>query len=404
MYLMKEPMHKQSFIELSAAAFNYNIEHIKQAAGGSQVALVLKSNGYGHGLRECALFAKHNPDIAWTCTGSISEALQVYPIVPEKPILVLYSLDNSFEEAIAKNIHLTVQTLEDLHAINATARVLGTPAFVHIKIDTGMSRLGIIPEEAFSFIQEMRSLSHVILYGIHTHLGDTANQNQTFSYLQLQRFDDFLAALESAGIHIPCTHALSSSGLAIKPLRTYSLVRAGAFAYGIWKSERHKQLVLQQHPTFDLEPVLEWKAPIISLKTIKQGDVVGYDRTFTAERTTKVAIVPIGYAEGYPRALSNKKDIALLNDHPISVAGLVSMNLTAFDVTDVPHVSIQDSIVLLGGKSNASINACAQAAGIISNEIAVSLSSRVQRVIREELFPTQLVNDQAVKNTFALHI
>ncbi len=391
-------MHTQSFIELSSAAFTYNIHHIKQAAGDSQIALVLKSNAYGHGLRECALLAKQSPHVAWTCTASISEALLVHRIVPEKPILVLYYLDSSLEEALAKNIHLTVQTLEDAYALNNAAQGLGIKAFIHIKIDTGMSRLGIIPDEAFSFIMKIRSLSHIHLYGIHTHLGDTSNQNQSFSYLQLQRFDDLLATLESAGITLPCTHALSSSGLAIKPLRTYSMIRAGAFAYGIWKSERHKQLVLQRHPQFDLEPVLQWRAPIIALKTIKKGDVVGYDRTFIAERPTTLAIVPIGYADGYLRALSNKQGIALLNGKAISVAGLVSMNLTAFDVTDIPEVSTHDSILVLGGKGAASIPSCAQAAGTISNELAVSLNPAIQRIIREELFPSTYLDNQAVKN------
>ena len=395
-------MHTQSFIELSSAAFRYNIHHIKQAAGNSSVALVLKSNAYGHGLRECALFAKHTPDIAWTCTASISEAFLVHAIVPEKPILVLYLLDSSLEEAIAKSIHLTLHTLEDAYAINIAAQRLGIRAFIHIKIDTGMSRLGVLAEEAVSFINTVRSLPHIQLHGIHTHLGDTSNQNQSFSYLQLQRFDDLLAALESAGIDIPCTHALSSSGLAIKPLRTYSLVRAGAFAYGVWKTERHKELIQQHHPHFDLEPILQWKAPILALKTIKKGDVVGYNKTFVAERPTILAVVPIGYADGYPRALSNKKGVALLKGQPISIAGIISMNLTAFDVTDIPEARINDAILILGGKENASIHLCAEASGTISNELAVSLNPDIQRIIREDLFSTYL-DDQAVKKTPSLH-
>ncbi|MBA2307187.1 alanine racemase [Candidatus Dependentiae bacterium] len=396
-------MHKQSFIELSSAAFNYNLQHIKQAAGDSRIALVLKSNAYGHGLRECALMAKHNPDVAWTCTASISEALIVHTLIPEKPILVLYSLDSSVEQALARGIHLTVQSIEDAYAINTLAHTLGIKAFIHVKIDTGMSRLGITPDHAPAFIQKILTFTNLILYGIHTHLGDTSNHNQTFSYLQLQRFDTLLAHLESTSITIPCTHALSSSGLAIKPLRTYSLVRAGAFAYGIWKSERHKHLILQRHPSFHLEPVLQWKAPIIALKTIQEGDTVGYNNTFIATRVTTLAVVPIGYADGYPRALSNKKDVGLLKGQPISVAGLVSMNLTAFDVTDVPGVRINDPILLVGGAGASSIYACAQAAGTISNELAVSISSSVQRTIQEELFPHSHVQDYTIKKKTSLH-
>lgn len=390
-------MNTQSFIELSSSAFAHNIKQIKKAAQGSQVAVVLKSNAYGHGLQECALFAKHNPDIAWTCTATISEALAVYEIVPEKPILVLYSFDAPLEKALIRGFHMTVHTLEDAYLLNSAAENLGVKAFVHIKIDTGMSRLGITCEEAISFVQKIATLPHIVMYGIQTHLCDTPNQNQTFSYTQLQKFDDLLMTLESMGIIIPCTHALSSSGLSLKPLRTYSLLRAGAFAYGIKKSKRHTDLVVQAHPSFALEPVLQLSAPIIALKKIKTGDSVGYDRTFVAQRPTTLAVVPVGYADGYPRGLSNKKDVALLNGHFISIAGLISMNLTTFDVTDVKDVALGDSILLLGGKSPLSIDACAEATGIISNALAVSLSAAVPRVIQKELFTHTAPSESTIK-------
>ncbi|MBA3751770.1 alanine racemase [Candidatus Dependentiae bacterium] len=377
-------MDRQSFIELNRSAFNHNIDHIKNAANGSQVALVLKANAYGHGLKELAAFAQSNQTVSWICTATLTEAFLVRNLVPEKPILVLSHSDSCLEKAISLSIHLTVYTIEDAYAISRAAQKTGRTASIHIKIDTGMGRLGFTPDEAPSFIQKVRLLPSIAVYGIYTHLCDTPNADQSFSYLQLQRFDDLLVSLESMGISIPCTHALSSSGLVIKPSRTYTFLRCGAFAYGNWKSESHRKLLLRDHPQLHLEPILRWKTPVIALKTIKKGDSVGYDRTFIAQRQTLLALTPIGYADGYPRALSNKKDVAVYNNHLLSVAGLVSMNITAFDVTHVPTIKLYDTITVLGGTENSSIYRCAQIAHTISNELSVHINSQFRRVITEE--------------------
>ena len=372
-------MKNRTSIILSRQSFNYNIEQIKKAAQ-TDIAVVVKANAYGHGIAQIAQMADENPQVSWLCTASVSEALTLRKAGIKKPLLVLSYIDDSLDDAVAHNIQVSIYNREDAVALSAAAQRVGKPAFAHVKIDTGMSRLGIHPENILSFMKGLSQLPSLVIYGIFTHLCDTPNPNQSFSYLQLQKFDEVLDILEAAGISIPCIHAQSSSSLCIKPQRQYSLFRAGAAAYGIWKSPEHRQLVLKEHPDFDLQQVLEWKTHIIHLKKIPIGSTVGYDRTFTAKRPTILALAPIGYSDGYARGLSNK-GVALIGKRFVPVAGIVSMNLTAFDVTDVPEVHLYDDILLIAPITSLTAADCARSAHIITNEMVVNLNPLIIRTV-----------------------
>lgn len=379
-------MNQRSSITLSKAAFVFNSEQIKKAAGPSQVAIVLKSNAYGHGLSPMAQLAQEDPNIAWICTAGIQEALQVRALGVTKPLLALSYFDGSLDQAVSQDIHLGLYTIEGLADLHAAAQRVGKKAYAHIKIDTGMSRLGLHPQYTLSFIKAAQEFPNVELYGIFTHLCDTPNIDQTFSYQQLAQFDEVLDLIEAAGIAIPCTHALSSSALCIKPQRPYSFVRAGAAFYGIWKSPTHRELVRKLHPDFDLKPVLQWKTRIIELKKIPAGASVGYDRTWRAQRPTILAIAPVGYYDGYDRRFSNR-GVAVIKDQYAPVAGIVSMGLTAFDVTDIPYIHLHDEIVLLGDAPRISAHECAYSAQIITNELVTGLQASLERTIVPEHKP-----------------
>ncbi len=369
----------RTWIELSKDALFYNIAQLKKAAKESELALVLKSNAYGHGAQAIASLADTHPDVSWLCTAGLKEALSLRSYGIQKPLIALSYLDESFEAAITQNIHCSVYTYEDAQHLSAVAQQLGKQAYVHVKVDTGMSRLGVLASEALPFIKALQKLPHLVIYGIFTHLCDTSNSDQSFSQLQLKRFDEVLAALQEAHIYIPCIHAQSSSGLCVLPERSYTLVRAGASVYGIWKSPQHKKL-LQNCTEVDLKPVMTWKTRIIQLKRIPAGSYIGYDRTYKTTRPTVIALAPIGYWEGYPRSLSNK-GIVLINNTLAPILGIVSMNLTAFDVTDIPGIQLGDSITLLGNQSPITAQECAQRAGIITNEIVTHINPEVPRII-----------------------
>lgn len=378
-------MNSRTSIELSRAAFSYNIEQIKKAAG-SAVAVVIKSNAYGHGIQEIAQLAQDDPNVAWLCTAGIAEALLVRQQGITKPLIALSYLDDNLEDALRADIHVGLYNLEDAAALNAAAQSVGKKAFVHIKVDTGMSRLGILPEHTLHFIRTVQEFPHIELYGLFTHLCDTPNPDQTFSYAQLKKFDELIEMLHAAGITIPCIHAQSSSALSLKPNYPYTFIRAGAAAYGIRKSQAHQDLIKKLHPSFDLKPVMQWKTRVIHIKKIPAGAFVGYDKTWVAQRPTLLAIAPIGYYDGYSRGLSNRGH-ALINHHYAPVAGIVSMNITAFDVTDCEEVKIGDEIILLADASELSAVECARSAHIITNELVTHIHSSIERIIVPEHKP-----------------
>ncbi len=378
---------QRTSIQLSRQAFNSNIIQIQKAAGQSQVAVVVKSNAYGHGIREIAQMAQEHELVTWLCTVGVQEALILRQNGITKSIIVLSYLDGNLDEAVDQGIHLTVSSYEDALALNAAAQRTGKKAFIHLKIDTGMSRLGILPKDALSFIRAVEHLDHVVLYGIFTHLCDAPNTDQRFSYQQLNSFDELLDMLEAAGISIPCTHALSSSALCIRPSRNYTFIRAGAGAYGLTKSDTHSKLLKAAHPDYTLMPVLEWKTIIIGIKRIEPGATVGYDRTFVAQRPTLLALAPIGYYDGYLRSQSNR-GYARIGNHLAPVAGIVSMNLTAFDITDIPEVKLHDPIILIGSYPPLTATDCARSAHIITNEIVTHLNPLIERTIVEAHQPS----------------
>lgn len=370
----------KTIIELDKHAFSYNINQIKKIIGPTELAIVLKSNAYGHGIKEIACMSLEENHVKWLCTAGISEALILKKCGIKKPIIVLSFLDADLEEAINLDIHCPVYNIEDAYALSQAAQNINKQAFVHIKVDTGMSRLGISPEDIINFIRSVNKLPNIKVFGIFTHLCDTPNPDQRFSYQQLETFDKVLDVLENAGIHIPCTHAQSSSSLCIIPKRQYTLLRAGAAIYGVWKSDQHRNLILDKFPEYNLKPVLTWKTKVIQLKTISTGSTVGYDRTFTATKPMTIAVLPVGYWDGYNRGFSNN-GVVIVNGQLAPVIGIVSMNLTIIDVTGIKNVQLGNEVILLGEYTQLTAQYCASKAKIITNELIVQLNSDIKRII-----------------------
>lgn len=373
-------------IELSRSAFHSNINSIAEAAGSAKIALVIKSNSYGHGAREIVQMAEENKLVAWYCTAGLSQALEITKAGTKKTVLALSFLDGDFEEAVALGIHMMVYTLQDALALNNAAQRVGKQAFIHIKIDTGMCRLGILPEEALLFIRALQLLPHLTLYGLASHLSDTPNPDQTFSHQQLKSLEEVRELCKDIGINFSAVHAQSSSALAVPTENIYTHIRVGAAAYGIWKSEEHRAMLQKLHPSLHLQPVMRWKTKIIQIKKVPAGACVGYDRTFVTQRPTVLAVAPVGYWDGYPRSLSNKGH-ALIQNQLAPIAGIVSMNITTFDVTEIPEVALHDTIILLGDTPGIRAYEVAQTAKLIANEIITHINPSIERTIVESHTP-----------------
>ena len=380
-------MTKRTRLLLSRKAFKENVDAINRFTGHPSLALVVKSNAYGHGMYEIASLADVHHGVSWICTAGISEALSLRHKGITKPLLVLSYLDGDLEETIRRGIHLCISSQDEAHAVAAAAQKARVQAYIHIKIDTGMGRMGLL-DTVVEQVHTMSQLPHIKVYGAFTHLSDTGHEDTSYCEMQLERFDEVLDELEAAGVKLACTHAQSSSSLNFKPRRAYSFIRAGAAAYGLWKSPKQKEIMQSLDPSFDLTPVGEWRARVTQIKELPEGSYVGYQRTFKTMRLTTLALVPIGYWDGYPHALSNK-GVALLHGQYAPVAGVISMNIAVFDVTDIP-AKVGDELILLGNAPSIAPHEVARAAGCITNEITTAVHSSIERSIVEYHAPLSI--------------
>ncbi|MFA6066774.1 MAG: alanine racemase [Candidatus Babeliaceae bacterium] len=370
-----------SWVEISRSALIHNSTIIKQLIYPSHLAVVVKANAYGHGILEIAQIVDTIPDVHMICVAQVEEAVQLQKSGIKKTFLSLAYMPENCHDAIKNTIALALYNLHDAQRLHEAALLLDKQAVVHVKIDTGMSRLGIAPQEAVAFIQFVhKHFPRITIAGIFTHLGDKDQTDISFSEKQLALFDTMLAELHQAGIRIPLTHALSSGVLEYAHDKKYSLARCGTNIYGLWSSDNSKKRAQCIMPGLELLPVLSWKSRIIQIKDIPAGSSVGYGKTFIAANPMKIAVISIGYADGYPRALSNK-GIVKIGNHYAPVIGIVSMNLTAVDITPVPDVCIGDHVTLLGPDTQISADALAQLTGTINIEITTRISSTIKRIV-----------------------
>lgn len=375
-------------ISLDTKAFAHNINLLKAALGKTQLALVLKSNAYGHGLLEMGQQAEQLSQVDWICTAGLTEAIELRQNNIHKKLLVLSYLDADLSQAILLDIHCPIYDFETAQELSYLAQKLRKKVNVHIKVDTGMSRLGILPHETVNFVRAVSQLPYITIYGIFTHLCDTPNPDPSFSYTQLDTFDSVLDLLAQAGIIIPCTHALASSGLCVVPKRSYTLARIGGLAFGLWKTESHKARVLRNYPALkNICPVLTWKTNIIQVKNIPVGSFIGYDRTYQAPKDMRIAMLSVGYFDGYPRSLSNT-GVVLVNNQEAPILGIISMNLMTIDVTHIPSAKKHDEVVLLGSHQSIQPLACAQRAKLITNELVARINSEIPRALAEPISQT----------------
>ena len=247
------------------------------------------------------------------------------------------------------------------------------PYPVHIKIETGMGRLGLSPQEIPDLIGMPEFQAVLRLEGLMTHLADADNHDARHTETQLARFQQALEALQQRGLAVPLVHAANSAAIATYPATHYSLVRPGIMLYGY-------QSLAQEVPTSEVKPILTWKTTLAHLHTVQPGDSVSYNRTFVASRPSRIAVLPVGYADGYNRLLSNR-GVVLIGGQRAPVVGRVCMDMTMIDVTDVPGVEIGHEAILIGqqGQERITANDLATWQHTIPYEILCAIGPRVPR-------------------------
>ena len=373
-------------IDLDALAANFHA--VRRRVGNEvRVMAVVKADAYGHGAAVCARrLAAEGAD--WFGVALPEEGIELRRAGIAQPILCLEGFWEGQPEALVKHqLVPVVYRLDMAEAFDRAAQAAGVVTDVHVKIDTGMGRLGVRHEEAAEFARSLKKFANLRVDGLMTHFAAADDAaSDSFTAEQSARFQ---AAREAFGraAHAPTFLDMANSAATFAhPSAHGNMVRPGGVLYGLWRD------VLQQ-PTGEAEecglpefrPVMSLRSRIILLKRIEAGETLGYGRTFEAKRQTLVATVPVGYHDGYPRALSNRGHV-IVRGRFAPVVGRVSMDLTLLDVTDVPGVECGDRVTLIGADGELSVQAeeIAGIAGTISYEITCGVSARVPRRFKEE--------------------
>ena len=363
---------------INSDAVIHNITNIRAAVKpDTKLMPVIKADGYGHGAVDMARLLV--PFADYFAVAIIEEAIHLRENGIDKPILLLgYTSPEFFETAIKNNVTVTIFTLEDARKLSKTAQKLGMVAKMHIAVDTGMRRIGFLPDEdSADIVKEISQLEALKLEGAFTHFATADEADKGFALMQAELFQGFRKMLEDRNVKIDIYHVSNSA--AIMELRNYNfdMVRPGIILYGLYPSDE------VDRNTLDLKPVMELETHVAYIKDIKKGDTVSYGRTYTAEKDMRVATIPVGYADGYPRLASNKGRV-IINGKYAHILGRVCMDQFMVDATDIDDVKVGDVVILIGSKGECSITAdeLAKNAQTINYEIVCGVSKRVPRVTR----------------------
>lgn len=332
----------QADIDLSAV--RKNIETLRGfLPAGKKMLAVIKANAYGHGAIEVAEAVADLTD--YYGVACLDEAVELRNAGVEKPILILGVTDESqFPELVSHHVTQTVFTMEQAKALSETALSLGITAKLHIKLDTGMNRIGFAcTKENADIIAEITKLPGIEAEGIYTHYYKADEKDKTSALGQLQLYTHVLGWLEQRGVTFPIRHISNSAGIMEMPNDTYDMVRAGIAIYGLYPSEEMNREACVLHPA------MAFKTHITNVKWVPSGESIGYGGTYVLTEDKRIATIGVGYADGYPRALSNQGRV-LVNGSYAPIVGRVCMDQTMIDVTHLPGVQVGDEVVLFGSQ------------------------------------------------------
>ena len=370
-------------------ALKYNVEGITRCKAESAMLMgVIKANAYGHGAK---VFA-HELDrmgFDWFAVATVDEGIELRRDGIEQPILVLgYTCEAQYPDMVQWEITQTIYSLDMAKAFDAAAAKAGKVANIHIKIDTGMSRIGFLPgEESLDEIEKIHELRHLRIQGMFTHFACADMRDKTHVGHQIEKFHQMIDGVRQREIPVEIFHCSNSASIMELPSEHMNLVRAGIILYGLYPSNEMEEKRLP------LKPVMSLYSHIVHVKEVPEGVTVGYGATYVTGRPTRIATVPVGYADGYPRSLSNRASV-LLHGRRVPIIGRVCMDQFMVDVTDMPQVSVGDVVTLIGqdGEEILSVEEISEMAGSFNYEFVCDVSRRVPRVYIKNGKPVSVVN------------
>ncbi|MGH7251803.1 MAG: alanine racemase [Nitrospiraceae bacterium] len=365
-----------AFVDLSALAHNL-VQVRRSLPKNCDVIAVVKADGYGHGAAVISL-ALAELGVTRFAVASLQEGVALREAGIRAPILIMGALfPNQFPDAIAHELTPVVYDLDMAGGLAKSVKTRREPYGVHVKVETGMGRLGLSPEEVLPLLQSAHFKGPLRADGLMTHLADADSADPAYSTAQLMRFRSVVTQMEEAGLSIPLVHAANSAAILCYPSAHFTAVRPGIMLYGY-----HPAPVDRASP--ELRPVLTLVTKVGQVRTLAPGDSVSYNRTYVTTRVSRIAVLPIGYAGGYGRSLSNRGAV-LIGGRQAPIVGRVCMDMTMVDVTDIPGVRPGDEAVLIGRQGSRQITAADLAVwqGTIPYEVLCAIGTRVTRIVRQ---------------------
>ena len=379
---------RPAWAEIDLDAIAYNTRNIKQLIGHKDLIAVVKANCYGHGVIDIIPTLLEN-GVSRFAVAMISEALEIRENNITAPVMILgFTPLYLGEELINNDIEQTVYDLDYAKELSKIALTLNKKAKIHIAIDTGMGRIGFLPnEKSIDNITEICSLEGIEVIGIFTHFSTSDEKDKEYSHEQFTKMLSVMDTLKKRGIDIPLKHVANSGAIIDLPDTYLDAVRAGIILYGYYPSDEIDKNNLA------LKPALTLKATITNVKTLEKDMYVSYGRTFKTSNETIVATIPVGYADGYLRKLAENGKVIIKGEFA-PIIGRICMDQFMIDITNIPDVKIGDEVILLGEKNNLKYNAddIAEKLGTINYEVTCMLKSRLPRVYIKD---THIIN---VKN------
>ncbi len=373
--MMEQYLKRPAWIEIDLSALEHNYKFIRSKINSeTKIAAVVKANAYGHGAAKVAKKLSQL-GVEYFCVGSPDEGIELREVGIKKPILVLAEvLDSQYQDIIKGDLIQTAASINTLKALNQAGIKANKIIKVHLKFDTGMGRIGFFPEDLLEIYQLAEKLKNIKVEGVFSHFARADEKDKEFSFQQLKRFKSALNKIKAAGFKLPQLHIANSAAVIDLTKTSLDLVRPGIMLYGLLPSNQLKNEA-------DLKPLLSFKTRIVQLRTLPAGSAVSYGSTYTTEKEERIAVLPIGYKDGYPRLLSNQGEV-LINGKRAPIRGRVCMGQTIVSVEQIENVEVGDEVVLIGkqGKEEISATEIADLVGTINYEIVCNLSERLEKI------------------------
>ena len=376
-----------SWIEISKEAYRKNVDFFRsRIVNGADISVVIKANAYGHGMLETAQIATEC-GVEIFCVNSLNEALELRKAGFDQRIVLLGPVMlMMLEQAVTNDIECVCYNVENLNELSDVAGRTGKDVVIHLKIETGTNRQGIAGKELEKFLNVLKYKSNVTLKGVYSHFANIEDTtDHSYAQYQMETFRKEVARVNDAGFSGYDLHFASSAAAVIFQKTHFSMIRLGISQYGLWPSKETYLTYITEHghgPEHILTPVMTWKTVISQIKNVPSGQYIGYGCTRQLTRDSRIAVLPIGYSDGYDRKLSDSGYV-LVHGKRAPVFGRIAMNLTMIDVTDIPEAKLEDEVILLGEDQGQIIRAehMAELVGTINYEVVTRIPEHIPRIV-----------------------